>query len=101
MAGSAVLLSQETFDRIMTVVEGWEEGELPLILGDGLKLDEQGPTGMKISATATNGGNSTLTVSDGTNTVTGVTRMNYLGTLFSVTSGGTNIANINLKTETC
>ena len=45
----AVLLSQETYDRIMKVVEAWEEGELPLFLGDGLKLDEQGPTGMKIS----------------------------------------------------
>lgn len=44
----AVILSQETYDRIMKVVEAWEEGELPLIMGEGMKLEEVGPTGMKI-----------------------------------------------------
>jgi len=45
----AVLLTQETYDRIMKVVKAFEEGQLPLILGEGLKQDEVGPTGMKIS----------------------------------------------------
>jgi len=37
----------------MKVVKKWEEGELPLIVGNGLKLEEVGPTGMKISVDGT------------------------------------------------
>jgi len=49
----AVILSQETYDRIMKVVKDWEEGKLPLIMGTGMKLEEEGPTGMTIGVDGT------------------------------------------------
>lgn len=44
----AVLLSQATYDRLMKMLDAWEEGELPLIMGKNMKLEEVGPGGMKI-----------------------------------------------------
>lgn len=50
---NAVILTQETYDRIMKVVVSWEEGELPLIMGTGMIIEETGPTGMKIGVDGT------------------------------------------------
>jgi hypothetical protein len=49
----AVLLSQETYDRIKKVLEDYEAGKLTIIPGNGLKIDEVGKDGTKISIDGT------------------------------------------------
>ncbi len=101
------MLSAETYDRLKRLLDDWDNGfEKTIKLGPGLKIEERGTDYLKIGIDKNAGSNVfglSLSVSDGTNTVSDVTRMNYIGTLFSVTSGNTNsgTANINLRTENC
>jgi hypothetical protein len=49
----AVLLTQETYDRIMKIVHDYEAGYLTIIPGEGLRIDEIGKDGTKISIDGT------------------------------------------------
>ncbi len=101
----AIILSSETYGKLKKFLDDYDNGlEKTLQLGEGLKFLERGTGYVKIGlsnvgSNAANG--SGITVSDGTTTLTGVRRMNYLGTLFGVSSGGVGIANITLHTENC
>lgn len=99
----AIMLSPETYDRLKRLLDDWDNGfEKTLQLGSGLKLEERGTDYLKFGVDPSNIANiGSLLVSDGTNNVSGVTRMNFIGTFFSITSGGVGTANITLKTETC
>jgi hypothetical protein len=48
----AVLLSDATFQRIMKMLDAYEKGELHVITGDGLKVNEVGPDGTIIAIDA-------------------------------------------------
>lgn len=104
----AILLSQQTYLHLKKWLDDYSKGLQDTIqLGTGLKVEERGTDYLKIGIDTTNtntNGSASLTVSDGINTVSNVTRMNFIGTLFSVTGvGNTNsgTANINLRTENC
>ncbi len=100
----AIMLSPETYDRLKRLLDDWDQGfEKTIKLGAGLKIEERGTDYLKIGIdkdAANNVLGSPLSVSDGTNTVTDVTRENFIGTLFSIT-GGNGTANVTLKTESC
>ncbi len=100
----AVLLSQQTYLHLKKWLDDYGKGlQDTLQLGSGLQVLERGTDYLKIGIDTTNSGNISatgLSVSDGTNTVSSVTRMNFIGTLFSV-SGSNGTANITLKTESC
>lgn len=49
----AILLSQETYDRLMEMLEDYEKGNLTVIFGDGFKIDEEGPDGRLVSIDGT------------------------------------------------
>lgn len=44
----AVLLSQDSYNRIMKMLHDYEAGALKIIPGDGLKVEEVGKDGTKI-----------------------------------------------------
>lgn len=48
----AVILSKETYDRIMKMLEKWEKGEI-VQLGEGLKILETGTGYQKIGVDGT------------------------------------------------
>ncbi len=99
----AILLSPETYNHLKKWLDDYGNGMRDTLqLGEGLKIEEQGTDYLKIGID-TSGSNvfpSSLSVTDGTNTVSRVTRMNFIGTLFSIT-GGNGTANINLLTTNC
>jgi hypothetical protein len=101
----AVLLSQSTYLHLKKWLDDYGKGlQDTLQLGPGLTVLERGTDYLKIGFEAPNSNiNSTgsLVVSDGSNTVSNVTRMNFIGTLFSVTSSVAGTANIGLRTENC
>lgn len=109
-----VILSDDTWTRIEKMLMDYESGVLRVIPGKGLKFEEQVTVksncpgtklGVDPSSTNTAGSSFVLNVSDGTNTVTDVGRMNFIGSLFSITEGspinGLNTAEIALQTEEC
>ena len=49
---AAILLSQETYDRLMKMLEQWEKGEI-IVLGKGLKNLETGTGYQKIGIDGT------------------------------------------------
>ncbi len=101
----AILLSTETYNHLKKWLDDYGSGlEKTLQLGRGLQLEERGPDYLKIGidTSSPNAIPSSLTVSDGTNTVSSVTRMNFIGTLFSITAGnGIGVVDINLRTTNC
>ncbi len=99
----AIMLSPETYDRLKRLLDDWDQGfEKTIKLGAGLKIEERGTDYLKIGVDshALNTVLGSLSVSDGTNSVSGVTRMNFIGTLFSIT-GGNDTANVGLRTTNC
>lgn len=97
-----VILSDSTYQRIMKMLEKWEKGDI-IQPGQSLKTEETGMGYQKLGVNPNPGEGfpSSLTVSDGTTTVSSVTRMNFIGTLFSVTSSSAGTANIGLQTTNC
>lgn len=99
-----VILSDTTYMRVLKMLTKWEKGDI-IQPGNDLQIEETGSGYQKIGVIPSNiaGGNSAsnLIVSDGTNTVNSVTRMNFVGTLFSITSSGAGIADIALRTTNC
>lgn len=97
----AVILSQKTYLRILKMLEKWEKGDI-VQPGNDLQIEETGTGYQKLGVKPSNSNlSSSLTVSDGTNTIASVARMNFIGTLFSVTSGGAGTANVGLRTTNC
>ncbi len=101
----AIMLSPETYDRLKRLLDDWDQGfEKTIKLGSGLKIEERGTDYLKIgidSSVASNVFPAALTVTDGTNNVTGVRTIGFQGTLFSITAGAPGSANVNLRTTTC
>ena len=101
----AVILSQQTYLHLKKWLDDYGKGlQDTLQLGTGLTFLERGTDYLKIGLDTTNSntnGSASLVVSDGSNTVSNVTRMNFIGTLFSVTSSVAGTANIGLRTENC
>ncbi len=102
----AILLSQQTYLHLKKWLDDYGKGlQDTLQLGPGLRVLERGTDYLKIGFDTTNSNtnaSSSLIVSDGSNTISSVTTMNFIGTLFSVTSSNVaGVANINLRTENC
>lgn len=106
----AVLLSTETFNHLRKWLDDYGNGfEHSIQFGKGLKVEERGTDYLKIgidpnelpNSNVPSSSNLNLNVTDGTNTVTNVRTLNFIGTLFSVTGSNGNFANITLKTESC
>lgn len=97
-----VILSDRTYKRFLKMLEKWEKGKI-IEPGKHLITEEEGTGYQKLGLDTlnTNFSGSSLIVSDGTNTVNNVSRMNFIGTLFSVTSSSAGTANIGLRTSNC
>jgi hypothetical protein len=53
------------------------------------------------NAGGSGGGGSGIIVTDGTTTLIDITKINFDGALFTVSPGGSGVANVTLKTTTC
>lgn len=104
MPAEGIILKKETYGRLMKMLEKWEKGDI-IQPGNHLQTEEVGTGYQKLGVNPSNtngtGGNFNLVVSDGTNTVSNVNRMNFIGTPFTVTSSGAGIAAIGLNTTNC
>lgn len=99
----AIMLSPETYDRLKKLLDDWDNGfEKTLKLGRGMEVEERGTGYVKFGIDPRSSNVFSISVTDGTNTVANVTKVGFMGTLFSVTAGSpTGVANVTLHTTTC